>query len=98
MDAFVPGRRVPLGGAVLVPGHGAADAGLLDEDGVVEGGSLAVDVLGNGQQLRVAVEPEARGHRLAHAEGHVGPSGGASSPGVGSTILAGCRPSSGSTA
>ena len=79
-----------------MPGHGAAEAGLLDEDSVIEGSEVrAIDVLGNGQQLRVAVEPEARWHCLAHAEGDVGTSGGAPSPGVGSTILAGCRPSSG---
>jgi hypothetical protein len=46
-----------MGDAVLVPGDRAAETGLLDEYGVVEGHKVrAVDRFRNRQKLRVAVE------------------------------------------
>ena len=94
VDAGVPVGRVPVGDAVLVPGDRAADAGLLDEDRVVVGDEVGtVDGGGDAQQRRVAVEAQAGGHGLAHAEHQVDDVVGGAGVGHGSAILLGWRPS-----
>jgi len=67
VNSLVPIRRVPMGDAVLVPGNRAAETRLLDEDRVIIGNEvLAVDRLGDRQKGGMAVEAQARFHRLAH--------------------------------
>ena len=57
---------------VLVPGDGTAEAGLLDENGVVEGREIgSVDVLGDGQELGVSIQPQSGLYQLAHTEDQV---------------------------
>ena len=54
--ALVPGRAVPMGSAVLVPGNRRPQARLLEEQGLRERHEIvAVDGGGNRQQLRVAI-------------------------------------------
>ena len=64
-----------MGDAVLVPRHRTAETRLLDEDRIVEGHEVvAVDGRGDRKEVRVAVEPQPGGHRLAHGaheEDHV---------------------------
>ena len=66
--AFVPLRGIPVGDAVLMPRDRSAEPGLLDEDYIIEGYEIVtIDRRGNGQQLRMAINAQARRHVLAHA-------------------------------
>ena len=60
VDILVKIVAVPVGNAILVPGHGGTNPRILDEQGLIERGKIgAVNGLGHFQQLRVRVGPEA---------------------------------------
>ena len=65
----MPAGAVPVGGAVLMPGHGSAQARLLQEDGVVVGHEVgAAHGGGDAQHIRMRRQAQRRRHGLEQAE------------------------------
>ena len=81
---------IPVGHAVLMPGDRAAEAGLFDKIRVVERDEVvAVDRGGDAEQMRVTVEPQGGGDRLAIPNSRYGTISGVPASGSASVILAG---------
>ena len=67
VNALIPVRVVPMRDPVLMPGDGAAEAGLLHEDRIVERHEIgAIDRLCRRQQLRMPIQAQPGRHGLAH--------------------------------